>query len=107
MVEEPSHGEPLLVSSREGISPFALRVPPSLAFDDRLEFQHTQDRAKVVVAHAAGIHLRSSVGIDDLIAKGAEREIGSLRDVGEFGRGRLRDGSAWQRQEERTRHPSA
>jgi len=114
VVEEASHGESLLVASTERVPPFSLRVPPTLTLDDAVHLEQLQDREEVRIRDAACVregstsaptrrgnrergrartseHLRPRVRVDDLVAQGAERQVRSLRDVGELARRRLGD----------------
>ncbi|KAI3487477.1 hypothetical protein L1887_48581 [Cichorium endivia] len=94
VVEEARHGDALLVAARKSVAPLALHVPAALACDNVLDLQHAQNVQQVLVGLAARTHLLRRVWVNDLVSERAEREVGTLRDVGELGRGWLLDRAA-------------
>lgn len=88
MVEQPRSCNPLLVSSAQGVRPVLLRVPPALSFNDAVQLNDLEALEQLVVRPVC-----FGRWVNDLVAQIAEREVGSLRDVGEVFGWRLVDGS--------------
>ena len=106
VVEQTRHGNTLLVTARERITPFTLNVPAALTLNNVADLQEIKDLQKVVVTDALSVHLSNSVRIDYLVAQRAQREVGALRDIGEVGAVRLGHATAvdWPETTERTEH---
>lgn len=95
VVEETGHGDALLETAGEDIAPLSFGIPAFVVeFDEVLEAEELEHVEEVVVGDGLGSHLAEGVGVDDLLAKGAAREIGALRDVEDGVKGRLIDGAA-------------
>lgn len=95
MVEQPGHGDALLEAARQNIAPLGLGVPPfRVELEQVLEVEDLEDGEQVGVADALGAHGAQAVRVDDLLAQGSPREVGTLRDVKDVGKGRLVDGAA-------------
>ncbi|WAQ88424.1 hypothetical protein PtA15_9A551 [Puccinia triticina] len=81
MVVESADGEPLLITAAERILPFPDDVPAALALEDGVQVDDGEDAEEVVVGDAAGGHVCARVGIDELVAQGAQGEVGALGDI--------------------------
>src|SRR5690349_14475839 len=81
MVVETSHGDSLLVTSGQGITPLALTVPTTLTLDNVVQLDDLENLLEVLVGVAVGLHVLHRVGVNDLVAEGSEREIGALGDI--------------------------
>ena len=95
MVEQPRHGDALLQAAREDIAPLCLGVPAlGVELDEVLEVEDAQDAHEIGVGDVLGAHGADSVGVDDLLAEGAAREVWALGDVEDVAEGGLVDGAA-------------
>lgn len=72
VVEEASHGDALLIAAREGVSPLTLHVPAAFALDEAFDRYDGHVAEEIFVGDAASSHLGHGVGVDDLVAEGAE-----------------------------------
>lgn len=76
MIEEPCHGDALLLASGEDILPLADCVPAALAVDEVREVHHLQELCQM---SAELWRAGDMEGIGDLVLQAARREVGCLR----------------------------
>ena len=95
MVEQARHGDLLLQSTGENIAPFGFGIPSFIVeVDEVFQSKNLEDVKEVSVSDAAGAHLAQRVGVDDLLAERAARQVRSLGDVEDGAEGGLVDGAA-------------
>jgi hypothetical protein len=95
MVKETGHGDALLETTGEDVTPLGFGVPAfGVELEDILEVEDAQNGEKVSVGDALGAHSADAVGVDDLLTEGAAGEVGALGDVEDIGEGGLVDGAA-------------
>jgi len=66
VVEQPRHGDALLLAAGEDVHPVGDGVPAAVALLDVRQLDQVQVRHQVRVAHPLGHHVRVSVRVDDL-----------------------------------------
>lgn len=79
MVQQPRDGEPLLLAAAEHVLPLLARVPAALALGEVAEPGLVERALEVVLRLALVAHVALAVGVDDLVAQGADAEVRSLR----------------------------
>lgn len=89
VVEQSRHGHSLLITARECVSPFSLRLPPALTLDNVVNLEDRENLHQVLVRDSARDHGGVRVRVDDLVPERAEGEVRALGDVRELRRRRL------------------
>lgn len=79
MVQQPRDGEPLLLAAAEHVLPLLARVPAALALGEVAEPRLVERALEVMLRLALLAHVALAVGVDDLVAQGADAEVRSLR----------------------------
>ena len=78
VVEETGHGDALLLASRQDLGPVVDGVVAAFSLDEVAQLHFIEDLQQVPVGRAL---LRRLVGVDDLVAQAAHRQVWSLRNV--------------------------
>lgn len=80
MVQEAGHGHALLLAAAEHVFPFLAAVPAAFARGDGAEADFVQNALQLGVAAPGVAHVHFRVRINDLVAEGADAEVGPLRE---------------------------
>lgn len=91
MVEQPSHGDALLVATTQRIPPFPRNVPTTFPLDDVIDVKQLQDPEQIIVRDPSLGHSLTRVRVDDLVAECSEGQVWSLRNICELARRGFRD----------------
>jgi len=78
MVEETREAHALLLATAEDVLPLLAGVPTALAVGEVTEAGFLEDMLEIVLGLALLAHVVLVVGVDDLVAEGADAEVGAL-----------------------------
>lgn len=79
MVHQPRNRHTLLLAAAQHILPLLAGVPAALAVRQVAEAGEVEGALQVVLALALLAHVGLAVRVDDLVAEGADAEVGPLR----------------------------
>ena len=78
VVEQSSHGNSLLFTTRKDIVPVIDGIETSFSFNEVVKIDFLENLLNVFIRNSLSEHLKLGVGIDDLVSEVSRRQVGSL-----------------------------